>query len=215
MSNKKNLPTKIPDLDIDTKDREAFLHKLLENTKEGKIYLASMEKEGSICKHPTGIYFQKAPHFEENIIDGLKICTFPYYLMEELGWLKIDIINNHSYDLFESNSEIETYLNLEPKWELLQDKNIVKNLPHIGNYDRLLKKYKPKSIVELAAIISIIRPGKKHLIGKSMDYIIQHVWKKENNNSNHENKVGYSFKKSHAISYATLIVLILNKIWYG
>ena len=50
--------------------------------------------------------------------------------------------------------------------------------------------------------LALIRPGKKHLIGKSWKDISQSVWDKD--------ATGYTFKKSHAIAYAHLVVVHIN-----
>lgn len=199
---------KIPDIDIDTNNRENLIQALQEET-NGKLYFASMIKENRITKHPTGIYFQDIPtiiYTEKNDETFQKISSIPYDISEVFGWIKIDILNNHSYDLFSSNKEIDELIQKEPNWNLLLDERFVKKLPHINKNFYLLKKYKPKNILELAAIISLIRPAKKHLIGKSMKEILEKVWKKEEKNE------GYFFKKSHAISYAFLIVAVMNKL---
>lgn len=187
----------MPDIDIDTKDRNKVLEKI-------NHIKAVMIKNDDIEIHPSGIYLQYIENFE---ISSEKYCAIPYNFIDEYQYFKIDILNNHSYDIFSSNEEIDYYLSLEPKWEKLLEKDIVEQLPHVKNHYDLIKKYKPKSLEDLAIILSLIRPSKKHLIGKSMDEIKEKIWIKEENDS-------YFFKKSHAFSYAMLIILILNKITY-
>ena len=51
----------------------------------------------------------------------------------------------------------------------------------------------------------MIRPGKKHLVGKSWAEIEADVWLKPNDDT-------YFFKKSHAIAYALTIAVQLNLI---
>ena len=69
----------------------------------------------------------------------------------------------------------------------------------------MLQDYKPTSIEQLAMILAIIRPGKKHLLGKSFDEIEKTVWVKPESGE-------YYFKKAHAIAFATAIVVQLNRI---
>ena len=69
----------------------------------------------------------------------------------------------------------------------------------------MVKSYKPSSVEQLAMILAIIRPGKKHLMGKSFDEIAQTVWDKPVSDE-------YYFKKAHAIAFATAIVVQLNLI---
>jgi DNA polymerase III alpha subunit len=78
-----------------------------------------------------------------------------------------------------------------------------------------LNELKPKSIVELAMVLAMIRPGKKHLIPickeKGFQTIKNEIWTKTDD--------AYFFKKAHAVSYASVIVVQLNliceKISYG
>jgi DNA polymerase III alpha subunit len=64
---------------------------------------------------------------------------------------------------------------------------------------------KPNSIEKLAAILAMIRPAKKHLVGKSWEEVMTEVWVKPTNDD-------YYFKKSHAIAYATAVVVQMNLI---
>jgi DNA polymerase III alpha subunit len=64
---------------------------------------------------------------------------------------------------------------------------------------------KPTSIEQLAAIIAMIRPAKRHLIGKSWNEVMSEVWTRPSNNE-------YYFKKSHATAYAAAIVVQMNLI---
>ena len=62
---------------------------------------------------------------------------------------------------------------------------------------------KPKSVQELAAVLAMIRPAKRHLVGKDWKTVLEEVWKKPENNE-------YFFKKSHSIAYAVAIVVQMN-----
>jgi hypothetical protein len=50
--------------------------------------------------------------------------------------------------------------------------------------------------------LALIRPAKKHLIGKSWSEVSQTIWNKEDD--------GYSFKKAHAIGYSQLVAVHMN-----
>jgi len=67
---------------------------------------------------------------------------------------------------------------------------------------------KPKDIESLAACLAIIRPAKKHLLGKSWTEVLQDVWTKPTTNE-------YYFKKAHAVAYAMAIVVQMNLICEG
>ena len=187
-----------PDLDIDVKNRDDVLRHL-------KHIPASKLSNSGIYPHGVGVYFCDIPN---DLISGL--CSIDYKKAEEdYGYVKVDILHNTVYDSFATRSEIITTLNKTPNWDLLNDKAIVESLPHINNYYNLIQEL-PKicSIMDLAMFISVIRPSKKYLIDvlkqtNSWDSIRDKIWVKEDN--------GYMYKKSHAISYATLIVLALNR----
>ena len=62
---------------------------------------------------------------------------------------------------------------------------------------------KPKSVEELAEVLAVIRPAKRHLLNESKEKISSEVWVKPDDGS-------YYFKKAHAIAYALSIVVQLN-----
>ena len=76
-------------------------------------------------------------------------------------------------------------------------------LVHVGNYTELLASMRPDSIPRMAAFISIIRPGKAHLQDRPWAEVFESVWDGDESR-------GYTFKKSHAISYAALVSLHMN-----
>jgi hypothetical protein len=97
-------------------------------------------------------------------------------------------------------------LNKEPQWSRLwTDRAWAAQLVHVGNYVDLLSEMKPDSIPRMAAFISIIRPGKAHLQRKPWTEVFKTVWDGDESR-------GYTFKHSHAISYAALVALHMNLI---
>ena len=73
-----------------------------------------------------------------------------------------------------------------------------------GHYDLLLQMPEPlDSIPRLAMFLAIIRPAKRNLAGKTWKEVALTVWDKPSDDT-------YYFKKAHAISYATLVVVNLN-----
>jgi hypothetical protein len=58
------------------------------------------------------------------------------------------------------------------------------------------------SILKKAMFLSVIRPGKKHLIGIPWNELEKKIWVKDGD--------GYFFKKAHAISYAHLVAVHMN-----
>jgi hypothetical protein len=59
------------------------------------------------------------------------------------------------------------------------------------------------SIPRMAMFLSIMRPAKRHLIGKTWKEVGIDVWNKPTDNT-------YYFKKSHAVSYAHLVKVHMN-----
>jgi hypothetical protein len=183
------------DVDIDFANREQALG-LIQHT-------AAMIKDGAKeKKHNTGVYFHTVP---VNPFTGLS--TLDYKQADEQGWFKIDLLNVGIYSDFASNEEIDQLLEKQPNWELLEHKEIIEQLFHIHNHADTVVRMKPKSIEQLAMVLAVIRPGKRHLVTKTWQQIEQEVWTRTDD--------VYSFKKSHAIGYAVAIVLQMNKLSYG
>ena len=93
----------------------------------------------------------------------------------------------------------------EPDWDMLKDPKIVENLFHLNGHYNIVSKLEPKNIEQLAAVLAIIRPAKRHLMHKDWLDILKEVWVRPSDGS-------YFFKKSHAIAYAHAIVVQLNLI---
>ena len=71
----------------------------------------------------------------------------------------------------------------------------------------IIKQMKPETVEQLAAILAIIRPAKRYLLGESWDKVFEEVWKKPTDDT-------YYFKKSHAIAYAHLVIVHMNLIHF-
>lgn len=184
------------DVDIDMANRDEFL-KLVNHTP------ASIEKENNFTKHNTGVYFQNIPKFP---LQGYS--TIDHKKAEQEGWFKVDFLNNHIYTGIKDETHLDQLIAKEPMWELLEHKEVVEQLFHISNHFDIIKKHPPTSLEQLAMILAIIRPGKRHLVGKSWEEIEADVWVKPNDDS-------YFFKKSHSYGYALAIIVQLNLICEG
>lgn len=185
------------DVDIDFLDREEILS-LIPHID------ASRYNKGELRKHNTGVYFQDIPM---NPLTGAS--TIDYEEAEARGYFKIDFLNVSAYQGVKDEGHIKNLLSIEPIWELLWEKEICDQLAHVNGYHVLVRLLKPKSITELAMVLALIRPAKKHLIDRCVERgfksIEAEIWTKPTDGS-------YAFKKSHAISYAHLIVMQLNFI---
>ena len=96
----------------------------------------------------------------------------------------------------------------EPLWDLLEQDEFINLLFHVNGHGSILREMKPKSVEQLASVLAIIRPAKRHLIGKDWNEVMREVWIKPVNDD-------YYFKKSHAHAYAMAIVVQMNLICEG
>ena len=180
------------DIDLDFASRDDVL-KLIQHTP------ARQTVDGRVRKHNSGVYVTDIPW------DPVHECAaIDYQLAEQRGYFKIDFLNMHVYKLVQSSEHYEQMLAATPPWQRLwQDTEWAKQLVHVGNYTDLLTEMKPDSIQRMAAFISIIRPGKAHLQRKDWKTVFESVW-------DGDDCRGYTFKRSHSISYAALVVLHMN-----
>jgi len=183
------------DIDIDLGDRDKLLS-LIPHTK------ASIRKT-EIKKHNTGVYVTDIPY--DPIHD---ISAIDYELAEERGYMKLDILNVHVYNQVRDEAHLIELMK-EPDWFLLNDSKFVEQLIHLGNhYNSLRKMPEPvNSIPRLSMFLAAIRPAKKHLIGLTWSEVAKTIWDKEEGT--------YSFKKSHAVAYAHLVVVHMNLLKNG
>ena len=183
------------DIDIDLGDRDKLLS-LISHTK------ASIRKD-DVKKHNTGVYVTDIPYDPIN-----ELCALDYELAEDRGYLKLDLLNVHVYNQVQDEKHL-VELMTEPDWALLNDPNFVSQLIHLGNhYNSLCKMPEPvNSIPRLAMFLAVIRPGKKHLIGRTWTEVAKTIWDREEGT--------YTFKKSHAVAYAHLVVVHMNLLKNG
>jgi hypothetical protein len=179
------------DIDIDVPNRDAVLA-LIQHT-------AARLSNGR--KHNSGIYITDIPR------DPITGCSaLDYETAEARGYFKIDFLNMGVYSLIRDPAHYTELLAADPPWERLwSDSAWASQLVHVGNYTGLLHSMRPDSIQRLAAFISIIRPGKAHLQNKPWSQIFASVW-------DGDDSKGFTFKKSHAISYSVLVTLHMNLI---
>ena len=180
------------DIDIDLKNRDDVLTKL-------KHIPASIITD-SVKKHNTGVYFHDMPYDPST-----NLSTINYKEAEDLGYFKIDLLNVNIYEYVSNEAHLNRLLEREPDWDLLLNKEIVKQLFHIHDHYDIIAQMQPRSIDQLAMVLAIIRPAKSPLLGESWQTIQKQVWTKPKDNS-------YYFKKSHAVSYAYAIIVQLNSL---
>jgi DNA polymerase III alpha subunit len=167
---------------------------------------AAVVRDGLYTPHPCGVYPQQIP------VDPItRLAAIPYDAAEELGYFKIDFLHLNVYQHFKNRAEIDELIAKEPDWTLLQVPSNHHKLFQLANHGELLLKLKPTSIQELSDVMALIRPGKRQLVPlyqKSKEMARPIIWKKDDD-------TGYSFKKSHALSYAYVLLLQLHLIEQG
>lgn len=179
------------DIDIDLGDRDKLLAVI-------KHIPASMRNVDPARKHPTGVYITDIPYDPINDMSSLH-----YGDAESRGYFKLDLLNVHVYEQVKSEEHLIELMR-EPDWSMLNDRTTVEKLIHLGNSYNLMRRMPEPidSIPRLAMFLAAIRPSKKHLIGQSWKEVSKTVWDKD--------QTGYSFKRSHAVAYAQLVVVHMN-----
>ena len=179
------------DIDIDFADRQQVLD-LLNVTPAGII------RDGKLMKHNTGIYATDIP-----VDPFVGSASLDYQAAEDRGYMKLDLLNVHVYKQVKDETHLIKLMQ-EPNWTKLYNPEICKQLIHVNNhYDTLLKMPETvDSIPRLAMFLAVIRPAKRHLIGRTWKEVAATVWDKVEGE--------YAFKKSHSVAYSQLVVVNLN-----
>ena len=180
------------DIDIDFGDRTQALDLL-------KHIPASILRDGNLIKHNTGVYVTDIP---QDPFTGM--ASIDYESAEDRGYTKLDFLNVSLYTQIKSESHLQELIAQEPEWDRLYDPEFCAKLIHIGNhYDTLIRMPEAvNTIPRMAMLLAVIRPAKRHLIGKSWKEVAETVWDKQDE--------GYAFKKSHAVAYAHLVAVNMN-----
>lgn len=184
----------MPDIDLDFADRTKILNCIKH------IPASIIDENNQIKKHNTGVYCQDIPIHPIN-----NTASIDYKEAEQRGYFKIDFLNVSIYKDIVNEEHLIRLMNTEPIWELLEQDEFSDLLFHLNGHGQVLKITKPKTVGQLAAVLAMIRPAKKYLIGKTWDEIMKEIWIKPNNNE-------YYFKKSHATAYALAIIVQMNLI---
>jgi hypothetical protein len=183
----------MPDIDIDFIDRDQAL-KLFEHIP------ASRSDNGKLVKHNTGVYLHEVA---VDAVSGL--CQIPYEQAEDEKYFKIDFLNVGIYKGVRDEEHLVHLMNQEPLWDLLLQDEFVNLLFHLNGHGDIIRKTQPTSVEQLSAVLAMIRPAKRYLIGKDWTTIMTEVWTKPETGD-------YYFKKSHATAYAVAIVVQMNLI---
>lgn len=177
------------DIDLDFADRNRILDLIK--------HVPARQSNGR--RHNSGVYVTEIPR---DAVHGM--AAIDHEQAEQRGYFKLDFLNMSVYQLVRDPAHYEQMLAQDPPWQRLwEDPAWAQQIVHVGNYIDLLASMQPDSIPRMAAFISIIRPGKAHLQRQPWDQVFASVWDGDDSR-------GYTFKKSHAISYAALVALHMN-----
>ena len=186
----------MPDIDIDFADRTQVLDII-------KHIPAAINEKGTFKKHNTGVYCTSIPY---NPLSGT--ASIDYKTAESRGYFKIDFLNVSVYKDIKDEEHLVRLLNTEPLWDLLLEDDFTNKLFHVNGHGAVLRIMKPTSIIQLAAVLAMIRPAKRNLIGKDWDTVMDDIWVKPTTDE-------YYFKKAHAVAYAAAVVVQMNLICEG
>ena len=175
------------DVDIDFADRDDIL-KLIKHTS------AMQNNDQGIRKHNSGVYVTDIPY--NPLTDTASI---DYQSAEERGYFKIDFLNVNVYKLIKDQEHYDQLMARDVPWTRLQEREFFEQVIHIGNHYDLVGDLALDTIPRMAMFLALIRPAKRHLVGKTWADISKDIWKKTDDQ--------YFFKKSHAVSYALLVTL--------
>jgi hypothetical protein len=189
----------VPDVDIDFADRDLALSEVFH------IPASRYDpNKKDLMRHNVGVYFQNIPR------DPLtQLASIPYEEAEELGYFKVDFLNLAIYKSVRDEAHLQELMDREPMWEMLEVQEISDQLFQLGGVidgiptHELLGAYKPKSVMELAMFLALIRPRKKHLIGLEWADVEADIWTPGDDSL-------YGFKKGHAVSYAHVVIMQMN-----
>lgn len=180
------------DIDLDFANRSDILD-IIEH-----VPASIKDIHGNFKKHNTGVYCHQIP-----VNPATGSASIDYKEAEDRGYFKIDFLNVSIYADVKDDNHLTKLMNTEPLWELLEEDKFTDLLFHVSGHGNVLRTMKPRNIEQLAAVLAVIRPAKRYLIGKDWATVANEVWSKPTNGE-------YYFKKSHAISYSHLVVVHMN-----
>lgn len=212
---------KLSDLDLDIPSKQS------DDIKNNLIRGCVVTERGDIQPHPAGVYFYKSiPSY-----DGISILD--YKKMEDKEYQKIDILNNTYLDDI-SSDELINYIKMidedNIEWHNLWEYNEPYQL---AKYPGILREFKVHSVMDIAIIIALIRPGAIQNYEKMKSFI--HTDKLLKNKSDEAKEIlketygipvfdeqfkklgkddgKYRYKKPHSIGYSYVLLIDFLKNW--
>lgn len=171
-----------------------------------RIVLASMVNKDTreLVKHQCGVFFHNMP---TDPVTGF--AAIPYDESSDYNYFKIDMLNNSALVNFPSKEWMDEYVDIEPDWNLLLKRENVEKLFHLKNWFHFVIQTKPKSVLEVADMVALIRPAKKQLLDK-------YLRNREATRPELYTRIDkFDMRKSHSLAYALIIVLQLHLIGMG
>lgn len=206
---------KFSDLDLDIPAKES------DTIRKGLLRATVLNEKGDYQPHPAGVYFYKSiPSF-----DGLSVLD--YKTMEENHFQKIDILNNSYLDDI-TPDELNQYIQLIEAEDIEWDRLWKYNEPYqLGKYPGILREFKVSSVMDVAIILALIRPGSVSNYDKMKSFIHTDKLLKKKSPEAQEilketygipifdeqfKKLGkddgkYRYKKPHSIGYAYVLLI--------
>lgn len=183
----------VGDIDIDLADRQQVLQ-LIKHTP------AAIHRDQAWIKHNTGIYVTDIP---QNTVSGM--ASIDYQAAESRGYVKLDLLNNSIYQQVRDRTHLQQLVDREPPWTKLWNREFFEKIVHIGGHYNLYINLQGAvtKIEEMAMFLALIRPAKRHLVGRSWWQIEKEIWSPDVNGN-------YGYKKAHATSYALLVAVHMN-----
>lgn len=178
------------DVDLDFGDRNKILA-LIDHVAARKLH------KDKPMKHASGVYVQPIP-----IDPALGAAALHFKDADARGYFKLDFLNVSVYQHIRDAEHYKQLLEKEIPWHRLGEADFVKQIVHISNYAEQLAHAMPDSIPRMAMFLAAIRPAKRHLLGQPWSEMAKTIWDQVDGE--------YSFKKSHAVAYATLVGLHIN-----
>lgn len=206
---------KFSDLDLDIPSNES------NKIRNGLIRARVKSESGDYQPHPAGVYFYKnVPQFDNfSILD--------YKEMEKKNYQKIDILNNTYLDNI-SATDLKNYLdkieNENIDWKSLWSYTETYQL---SKYPGILREFKVSSVMDIAIVLALIRPGSIKNYDKMKTYIhTSTIFDKKNDIEKNILKETYGipvfdeqfkalglidekyrYKKPHSLGYAYVLLI--------